>query len=728
MIDLTGVEHHPAIEEIVDVLCNKTQNNDRGFFRVETAYFLAKMAASQRATIVTKDRGDIPVNLYVLALATSGYGKGHSVAIIEGEYLAGFKKRFMEETFPIIAEKTMWDLADDRAIRNASDQQEEFDKLKSAFSRAGALPFTFDSGTAPAVKQLRDKLLLAGCGAINLQVDEIGSNLEANVDIMNVYLELYDQGLIKQKLTKNTSESQRNEELDGKTPTNALFFGTGSKLLDGGPTEDRFFQFLDTGYARRCFFGWGKDSDKSYHSLPIEEVYANLISQNNNKALSKWATQFEALADPGMYGWRMQVKDDVGIQLLRYKIECEKAALEMGEHEEIRKAEVSHRYFKALKLAGALAFVDGSIEVEMGHLMSAILLAEESGKSFETLLNREKSYVKLARYICSVNAPLSHADLNEALPFYGRGVGQRNELMTMAMGYAYSRHMVIKKSYMETIELFTGEKLQETDLNQMILSYSGHFAYEYEPIEVPFERLMELTQEKDLHWSNHQFKNGHRARENAAPQFNMIVVDVDGTVSLDTVHDLLKDYKFMTYTTKRHRVVEGKDGDGNDIIGPDRFRVVIPMNYVLKLDNKEYKEFMDNVLTWLPFESDESANEPEKKWQTFDGGTYHYNTEGELLDVLEFIPRTTRNAAFKEQYAKVESLDNLERWFAGRIATGNRNVHMIKYAFALVDNGMSLMEVTKAVHEFNKKLSNPLDESEIDTTILVSVAKRFTRA
>ncbi len=72
MIDLTGVNHHPAIEEIVDVLCNKTQNTDKGFFRTEVAYFLGKMASIMRATIVTKDRGDIPVNIYALALATSG--------------------------------------------------------------------------------------------------------------------------------------------------------------------------------------------------------------------------------------------------------------------------------------------------------------------------------------------------------------------------------------------------------------------------------------------------------------------------------------------------------------------------------------------------------------------------------------------------------------------------------------------------------------------------------
>ena len=108
MIDLTGVEHHPALEEIVGTLCNKTQNTDRGFFRAEVAYFLGKMASNMRATIVTKDRGDIPVNIYTLALATSGFGKGHSVNIVENEFMKGFKKRFMEDTLPVIAEKNLW--------------------------------------------------------------------------------------------------------------------------------------------------------------------------------------------------------------------------------------------------------------------------------------------------------------------------------------------------------------------------------------------------------------------------------------------------------------------------------------------------------------------------------------------------------------------------------------------------------------------------------------------
>ena len=73
MIDLSKVDHHPAIQDIVEVLCNKTSNTDKGFFRVIVAYYISMMAASQRASLVTKDRGEIPINCYALALASSGY-------------------------------------------------------------------------------------------------------------------------------------------------------------------------------------------------------------------------------------------------------------------------------------------------------------------------------------------------------------------------------------------------------------------------------------------------------------------------------------------------------------------------------------------------------------------------------------------------------------------------------------------------------------------------------
>lgn len=712
--DLENVPHHPAIEEIVSVLCNKTQNIDRGFFRVEAAYFLAKMASCMRATIVTKDRGEIPVNLYVLNLASSGFGKGHSVNIVENEFQKGFRKRFMEETFPMIAEQHLWNIANDRAARNGTDQQEEFERVEKEFRQAGAFPFTFDSGTPPAVKQLRHKLLLSNCGSINLQIDEIGSNLIGSTDVLTLFLELFDQGLVKQKLTKNTAENQRSEEVDGKTPTNMLLFGTPSKLLDGGQTEEQFYSFLETGYARRCIFGYGTHQRASEKLTP-EEIYNRLINPTNVASVDKWATNFHMLADPAMYGWKMVVEDEVAIALLTYKIECENIADGLAEHEEIKKAELSHRYFKALKLAGAFAFVDRSSEVDLDHLKSAIKLVEESGAAFQTILNREKAYVKLAKYIADVGTEVTHADLLEALPFYKSGNAARNEMMTLATAWAYKKHIIIKKNFIDGIEFFKGDKLAETDLSEMKIAYSDHWAYNYTCEKVPFDQLHVLTQAPGMHWCNHHFKMGHRAEENVIAGFNMLVIDVDGGISLNAVHELMKDYKYLTYTTKRHTPDE------------NRFRLILPTNYVLELDQDEYKEFMNQVMEWLPFKTDESANQRAKKWETFDGGQFHYNMDGELVDVLDFIPKTSRNEERKRQHQQLESLDNLERWFAQRIASGNRNNQMIKYALALVDSGMDLIDVGKQVHAFNQKLNNPLEDEEIENTILRTVAKRFQK-
>jgi hypothetical protein len=723
MIDLSGVEHHPAITDIVEVLCNKTQNTDKGFFRTEAAYFLGKMAACQRATIVTKDRGEIPVNIYALALATSGYGKGHSVNIIEDQFMKPFQRRFMDDTFPVITEQKLWDVANDRALRNQSDPQEEKERVDKEFKSAGSYPFTFDSGTSPAVKQLRHKLLLSGVGSINLQIDEIGSNLISNTEVLTLFLELFDQGIVKQKLVKNTADNARGEEMIGKTPTNMLLFGTPNKLLDGGQTENEFYSFLDTGYARRCIFGHGQISKRASADLSPTEIYHNLINPVNNQAINQWAVHFHSLADPAMFGWKMQVEDDVAIRLLEYKISCERAAENLPEHEEIKKAELGHRYFKALKLAGAYAFIDKSSEVEMDHLMSAILLVEESGAAFQAILNREKSYVKLAKYIADVGTEVTHADLYEALPFYKAGAAARNEQMNLAAAWGYKRHIIIKKTFVDGIEFFQGEKLKETDLNEIIVSYSNHWAYNYQPERAPFDQLHLMTQAPDVHWTNHHFRNEHRSSENVIPGFNMVTIDVDGGVKLDLVHELLKDYKFLTYTTKRHQKSDPETGAPYG----DRFRLMLPINYQLELDSDDYKEFMNALMEWLPFATDESANQREKKWEAFAGGKYHYNLEGETLDVLDFIPKTSRGEAHRKQIQQLSSLDNLQRWFAQRIASGNRNNQMIKFALALVDSGMQLVEVNKQVHEFNKKLNNPLTEDEIDSTIMVTVAKRYHR-
>ncbi len=712
MVDLSEVPHHPAIEEMAEVLSHRTQNLDLPFFRVIAAYFLSVMASSMRARMDTKDRGEIPVNGYTLAFAPSGAGKGFSVNIMEHEFLKGFRKTFIENTLPTLAEGNLWKIASSRAARKGTTEEDEHFGLAKEYEDTGAYPFVFDGGTVPAIKQIRQKLLLANAGSINLQIDEIGSNLIGATEVLNAYLELYDQGYIKPKLTKNTHDNKRTEEIEGKTPANMLLFGTPSKLLDGGTTEDHFYSFLETGYARRCIFALGKPVPASSQLTPTE-VYTQLIDPANQGQASKWASHFTWLADETHFNWLIDVPDNIAIELLTYRIECERQASEMPEYDDIRKAEISHRYFKALKLAGTLAFCDEATVMDISHLHSAMKLVEESGKAFQSILTREKTYMKLARYIAGVGSEVTHADLTEALPFYKQGVGVRTELMTMATAWGYKHHIMLKKSYADSIELFSGETIKETNMDEMTLSYSEDFAYHYEPVQVPFDQLHQLTQEKGFHWANHAFNNKHRAEENVIPGFNMVVIDVDGGSRLTTVQELLKDYAFMTYTTKRHNDAE------------NRFRLILPMNYELKLDREDYSEFMKSIIQWLPFEVDEAANQRSRKWMSNDKGIYHYNSGIQLLDVLPFVPKTTKNEKYREQHTALESLDNLERWFAQRMASGNRNNQMIKFALALVDSGMGYADVEEKVLAFNDKLSNKLAADELRATVLVSVARKL---
>jgi hypothetical protein len=712
MIPVDQMEHHPASEKLVAILCNKTQNSNPLFFRVLVGYYFSVVASMMRATIVTHDRGDIPVNMYALNLGTSGSGKGFSTNIIENSVINRFRNRYLEETFPLLSELNLPKLAIKRANRKATDPDEELIRVQKEFDSLGSLVFSFDSGTPAAVKQMRHKLLMADSGSVNLQIDEIGSNLLANTDVLTTFLELYDVGRIKSKLVKNTSENIRSEEIVGQTPTNMMLFGTPAKLLNGGKQEEELYSMLETGYGRRCFFGYSRATNKMSDLTP-EQVYLMLTNQDADTYLEKLSDKLENLADMINVNKKLIMSKETSLILIEYRLKCEKQADTLPEHEEIKKAEISHRYFKALKLAGAYAFVDDSTELTATHLYHAIKLAEESGDAFDNLLTRDRNYVKLAKYIATCRRDCTQADLVEDLPFYRGAAGQKTEMLSLAIAYGYKNNIIIKKSFSDGIEFLRGETLAETDIAKMVLAYSNDITTDYRNELAPFDQLHKLTQAPGMHWTAHHLNGGYRNEENAIAGFNLVVIDVDGGVNLSTVKLLLGNYKYLIYTTKRHTPEE------------NRFRVVLPINYKLEMDAKDYKEFMSNIYEWLPFECDTATNQRARKWMSNDG-YYEYN-EGDLLDALPFIPKTSKNEERKELLNSQQSMDNLERWVINNIGDGNRNNMLLRYAMILVDAGFDMDKIRVRVITLNEKIADKLEEIEILSTIMVSVMKAIAK-
>ena len=712
MLSFDQMEYHPTSEKLVKILCNKVQNNNPLFFRVVVGYYFSVLASTMRCTIATHDRGDLPVNMFALNLSTSGSGKGHSTNIIKNQVINQFRQRFMEETFHVLAEQNLPKLALKRAQRKNSDPDDELIKVQKEFESIGPLMFSFNEATVPAVKHLRHKLLMCDAGSLNLQVDEIGLNLTAAKDALGVFLELYDVGLVEDKLKLSTAENTRKEEIIGNTPSNMMLFGTPSSLLNGGKTEEELYALLETGYARRCFFGYSNHQQGDNNKTP-EEVYQMLVNRDSNTYLDELSDHLGNLADIINVNKRLVMTKETSLLLIEYKLKCEKEANSYTEYEEIKKAEISHRYFKALKLAGAYAFIDDSPELTEKHLYYAIKLAEESGSAFSRLLTRDRNYVKLAKYVATVKRDITQADLVEDLPFYRGANGQKTEMLNLAIAYGYKNNIIIKKSFSDGIEFLRGETLKETDLNKMVIAYSQDITTDYNNERAPFDQLHKLTQAAGMHWVAHHLNGGYRNEENCIPGFNLVVIDVDGGTTMAAAKLLLKGYKYLMYTTKRHTDEE------------NRFRVILPINYELEMDAKDYKEFMANIYSWLPFEVDTATNQRSRKWMSHNG-TFEYN-EGELLDALPFIPKTSKNEERKQLMDSQQSMDNLERWVINNIGDGNRNNLLLRYAMILMDGGYDFEGIRARVVALNEKIADKLDEAEIMGTIMVTVMKTLAK-
>lgn len=631
---------------------------------------------------------------------------------MEEKVLNQFRHRFLDETFPVLAADNLPKLAVKRSHRKNSDPDDELARVEKEFESSGNIAFSFDSGTGPAVKQMRHKLLMANAGSMNLIMDEVGANLTANTEVFDTFIELFDKGYVKQKLVKNTTESVRSEEIIGKTPANLLMFGVPNRLLDGAKTEDALMTMLDQGYARRCFFGYVPQTRRKAKRT-AQQMFDDRTDLGNIALLDALADRLDNLADIMNANKKLIIKRDTCITLNEYQLDCEDRANKLPEHQEVQKRELSERSFKVLKLAGAYAFIDDVPEVTEAHIFNAIKLAEDSGKAFGTLLSRDKPWIKLAKYIASIGADVTQADLAEDLPFYKGSASNKTDLLNLAIAYGYTNNIIIKKTYMNGVEFLRGETLKLTDLTEVTASYSRDITTGYINERPSFDQFYKVTQSPGFNWVSHHLIDGYRNEENAKPGFNLAVIDVDGGVNFSTAMLLLKEYTFLIYTTKRHTDTE------------NRFRIIMPLSHELSLDAKDYKEFMSNLFGWLPFAVDTGTNHRCKKWLSHPGH-YEYN-QGELLDALPFIPKTTKNEERKILLDSQQSMDNLERWVINNIAGGNRNNILLRFAMVLLDGGYEFDAIRQRVMGLNDKLPDKLDESEIMSTVMVTVGKNLSK-
>jgi hypothetical protein len=136
---------------------------------------------------------------------------------------------------------------------------------------------------------------------------------------------------------------------------------------------------------------------------------------------------------------------------------------------------------------------------------------------------------------------------------------------------------------------------------------------------------------------------------------------------------------------------------------------------------------MRNLYEYFPLgaSADSQTGQRARKWLTHQGDFIYH--EGELLDVLPFIPKTSKNEEYKRQLSDLSHLDNLERWFIENTGLGNRSNQLVKYALLLVDMGADIGDVEDKVKSLNNKMADKLTDKEIEATILITASKAIVK-
>ena len=425
-----------------------------------------------------------------------------------------------------------------------------------------------------------------------------------------------------------------------------------------------------------------------------------------------------SLCDATWFNKVIELPDDVAKELINYKQICAYRASKMLSEQDTEQSEMVNRFFKTLKLAGALAFIDHRDHVTLNDLYQAIKFSEDSGTCFKKIVNQPANYAKLAMYLAEVNEPKTDTDIMEKLPFY-RKQNERDEIYLRAVEWGYYRGISIRRYRSSKNKLIytCAEKYQQTDLTHLIISMSKHDAYNYQNKFMSFTDLPNLGKINGFNWVNHHLLpdadpniGNHRDGNHIQTGFNMIVLDVDHGSKIKFVRDILKKYYYVIYTTKRYT-------DDNQ-----RFRVIIPIKYTLNLKEDIYKEFMKNVSNTLPFEVDMQTFQRSRKWSTNKGLTFINNSdELELFDPLGYIPDSNINEGSAKGFKA--DLNKLENWFIRNTDVGDRNNMLYRYGRVLIDNGVSGDDLEAKIVELNSKLVDPLTDAELESTVLKSLLR-----
>ena len=608
-------------------------------------------------------------------------------------------------------------------------------------------------------------------GSPILLSSEIGSDLatrgEELIKTFTVLADLYDLGTGKFDTVKSMES-----KLKGVVglPVNFLVFGSEKGILMDAGNKKKFKSFFNQQLARRCMF--------SYTTKVPKKVLAKTVAERKT-ARDKTAaiegsfhdTIYEVFEELGVWmpnNTELFVSTDVDDVFEEYKNYNEMFSETISDTLPISQLARKHKQWLALKLAGILALIDKSDTIQVPHYVEAINVVETLAPDlelFETELDKE-SYEILDGY-CIANSKKGefHISLHELkkmdfIPGTSGAEGKLKELCVLLNDYSKEGIYSIEGSILSYEKTVSTEvvgvsllSVDTTDIQNAIKHKKGKVAitalkqslahtavYGYNFVEtdpdgnpLKFADYMHLLAD-DFAYTPFKLKEKHdaiydedkhpdaeggiRGKDNIASGAKFVVLDVDtSTITDEEAHLLLEG--------TNHHIARTSDPDN-----PFKFRVLVEMDMIVKVDSITWKHFIKIVGSKLGLIIDPVAQS--QIFYSYKGREILSEVSGEPLAVKELVVRalaekdakpTARAIPVAQQKALLANpMSTFEQAFNHPTETGVSSA-MIQAAYYAKDLGATNEYIIELMDKIQKYVDFPLDEERFENTILVQIRR-----
>ncbi len=672
------------------------------------SYTFSEVASNLRAKMKLYDGTVKPLNFYGYIFGESGVGKDASLNALNRIFIDSFSKK-MERGF----DKHRTKYWEQRAMALVDQDVEDVEaQIKEEYKLVSPFSYRIASGTEAGISKARVTSGYYKIGAINLVIDELGANYPKLRELLSLMLSSYEDGNTEARMLKNESVMA----VKG-VPSNFLGYSSPALIFDGGSTEKALMDDLSQGFARRSFIAYALKPDKE--KLTAKEIVAKnrAKADNNGSKIKAMNDYFEELANHKNMHRELPITEDAELAIAEYQIKCDGIVEGTKNIQEQERLELINRPWKAQRLAGVYAFVSKSETITAQFVKEAIYVAEISGIGFQKVMNQPPAYERVFNFIKG-RSKTSDVDLAKQQWFKGSAF-QKRELLSLARAFGYENDCLFRTKEVEGVEFYSFAEVPKTDVDNITISISKDITKDFKAKKVPFEVLHEVVCNPKFNYSAGTFKNGHRRKSNYQEKQNLIIIDIDDGMKLETAKKMFANYKCMIATTKSHQ----KDKNG---LTCDRFRIIFITDRTIKLDSEMYSRFMSNCYESLGVPADESCKDSSRMYYGAKGD--HWYSDGDkLFEISDLIPETTKEKERKTMLnsSGVGSTQGLERVLLEEAIRGSRNHTILRYAMFLKDSGYELEDAKEKTLDFNSKLPESLAEKEIRQTIFKTLEKSY---